>query len=356
MNTRLGYACISETLQSLKPSVICGKTCRLKTAIAAGVQTGHPKGSADYSAGIYNFLADYGRRNLDSMYKIIAWSHKSGIYFYRMSSSMFPHIGSLHIKHHMIPKHWTMYNNLAFATDIIHQIGMYVQKYQIRLTMHPGQYNQMGAKDESVLINTFLDLSWQAVLLQLLDNAAEYYRGFDPSHENILNHSILCVHGGGTYKDKAATIVRWKQNFLKFPEFIRKRIALENDEKGYCVDDLLPICNELKIPLIFDFHHYACWANYHQDHPYQRSISDMLPAILETWNVRQMIPKFHLSDQAAGKKVGAHHDYVENIPNELLKLMTTDYRFDIMIEAKKKELATHRLQIKYKDYLYPSNK
>jgi UV DNA damage endonuclease len=158
----------------------------------------------------------------------------------------------------------------------------------------------------------------------------------------------LCVHGGGTYKDKQKTIARWKKNFLRFPDFIRNRICLENCEKGYSVEDLLPICKELKIPLIFDFHHYNCWAHYHPDCPDQKDISILLPEILKTWEVRGIRPKFHLSDQADNKKVGAHHDYVASIPKELIKLRETGYVFDIMIEAKKKELAVFKLKKKYR--------
>ena len=107
---------------------------------------------------------------------------------------------------------------------------------------------------------------------------------------------------------------------------------------------MLPICEELGIPLIFDFHHYACWANYHKENPHQKPIRELMPRILATWKDR--IPKFHLSDQAEDKKVGAHHDYVENIPDQLLNLIGK-VDFDIMIEAKQKELAVQKLQKKY---------
>jgi len=168
-----------------------------------------------------------------------------------------------------------------------------------------------------------------------------------PVFKNILDHGILCVHGGGVYGDKPEAIKRWKQNFQRLPDIIKTRIALENDEKCYSVEDLLPICNELNIPLIFDFHHYNCWSHYHPDNPNQKPIPELLPLILKTWEIRNMIPKFHLSDQAENKKVGAHHDYVQTIPSELLDLVETKYRFDIMIEAKQKELATLFLIQKY---------
>ena len=195
-------------------------------------------------------------------------------------------------------------------------------------------------------------MTWHTRLLDLLEVAANSYiqhlKNTDrPVTDNVLSHGILCVHGGGTYGDKDLTIKRWMSNFKKLSPNIRRRICLENDEKGYNVEDLLPICNSLKIPLIFDFHHYNCWRNYHQDGGDQKPITELLPQILKTWERRGLIPKFHLSDQAEGKRVGAHHDYVEDIPEELQLLMEKNYRFDIMIEAKMKEKAVQKLYQKY---------
>lgn len=352
-NVRLGYACINMTLQKDK-KICCNKTCRLATVIAQGVNTGYPQGSKEYSMAIYKFLTDYCLRNLTAMFKIISWSRKNNITFYRMSSSMCPHITNPLIKDHMTNTDWTNYVGLVFGRKIIREIGMYAQKYGIRLTMHPDHYNQLGSKDTSVIEKTLLDLTWHGTLIELMSLAADEYNhalennGF-PIHQNVFNSSILCIHGGGVYGDKKSALARWESSFQKLQPHVKKRIALENDERNYSTEDLLPLCNKLKIPHIFDFHHYNCWANYHPENPTQLPKSELLPMILKTWEVRNMIPKFHLSDQAEGKKVGAHHDYVESIPDELIDLMKTGYKFDIMIEAKQKELATLRLMEKYKE-------
>ena len=352
MACRLGYACINVTLKDY--DICCNRTCRLATAINKGVQTNTPEGSEKYSLAIYNFLTEMGKKNLEAMYKIIAWSKNNNIFFYRMSSDMFPHINNSRIKEHMTEEHWLDYFTLTFALDIIYEIGKYVQKYNIRLSMHPDHYNQLGTKTESVLENTFTDLYWHARLLDLLEIGADAYIKHLNKNLDVKNvvkiAGTLCIHGGGTFKDKKESIKRWKNNFKKLPENIRNRICLENCEKSYSVEDLLPICEELGIPLIFDFHHYACWANYHKENPEQSDISVLMPRILETWKDKihkiHKIPKFHLSDQAEDKNVGAHHDYVESIPDILLG-MIGKMDFDIMIEAKMKELAVIKLMKKY---------
>lgn len=258
-NVRIGYACINMTLS--KKKVCCNKTCRLATAIKQGTETQTAQASQTYSQAIYDFLTDYCIRNLNSMYQILSWNRRNNIFFYRMSSDMFPHINNLKIKPHMTDQHWESYSSLEFAKLLLQEIGKYAQKYQIRLTMHPDHYNQLATKTESVLENTLSDLTYHGLILEYLYQGAELYnkhlQNTDRTpKENIMTHGVLCVHGGGTYNDKPAAIKRWKTNFKKLPKFVQKRIALENDERGYNVEDLLPTCNELKILLIFDFHHY----------------------------------------------------------------------------------------------------
>ena len=71
-----------------------------------------------------------------------------------------------------------------------------------------------------------------------------------------------------------------------------------------------------------------------------------IPKILETWKIRNIKPKFHVSEQGCGR-VGHHSDYIETIPDYLLNIpqkYNTDV--DIMIEAKK-EKAIKKLYEKY---------
>jgi UV DNA damage endonuclease len=35
-------------------------------------------------------------------------------------------------------------------------------------------------------------------------------------------------------------------------------LTLENDDISYTVSDLLPVCDKLAIPLVYDVHHHRC--------------------------------------------------------------------------------------------------
>ena len=70
--------------------------------------------------------------------------------------------------------------------------------------------------------------------------------------------------------------------------------------------------------------------------------------IIRTWTIRNLYPKFHLSEQKQGFKRGAHGDYVEIIPQiifDMPKIYNT--KIYLMIEAKQKEKAVFKLLDKY---------
>ena len=52
------------------------------------------------------------------------------------------------------------------------------------------------------------------------------------------------------FGDKEATIGRFKQNYMKLSDRVKNRLVLENDDMCWCVEDLLPTCQELGIPMV----------------------------------------------------------------------------------------------------------
>ena len=69
--------------------------------------------------------------------------------------------------------------------------------------------------------------------------------------------------------------------------------------------------------------------------------------ILHTWILKDIKPKFHVSEQGTGK-IGHHSDYIEILPEYLLEIPDVyDIHIDIMIEAKMKELSIQQLYEKY---------
>jgi UV DNA damage endonuclease len=306
---KFGFACINETL---KKKGICFKRCQLSSVFSASKP--------------YDYLISYGRQNLYTVQKILEWNVQHNIRFYRLSSSMFPHIGNPRILDLVGEDNFNDYISLRPFLDILNEIKQFASKHKIRLSVHPGQFVQLASPKPHVVKNAIIDLTWHSNLLTLVGD----------------KDSTICIHGGGTWGDKNSAIKRLEKQILKLPCHIKNKLCLENCEKSWSVEDLLPVCKRLDIPLIFDFFHYKCYSLYHKEIK-QRSISELMPLILTTWKDRR--PKFHISEQCENSRhIGAHSAYVFNLPRELIVLKKG---FDVMIEAKRKEENVLYLAKKY---------
>jgi len=129
---------------------------------------------------------------------------------------------------------------------------------------------------------------------------------------------------------------RFVKNFPRLPESVRSRLTLENDDKAsmYSVKDLYEgIYKKIGVPIVFDYHHHKfCTGG--------MSEQEALEMALSTWG--DIKPVTHYSESRRDEqkdetiRVQAHSDYVYD------KIEMYGNDFDIMVEAKAKELAVDR--------------
>jgi UV DNA damage endonuclease len=260
-------------------------------------------------------------KNIENISDLCKWNHENNIFCLRLSSDIFPHFTDDETEPY----------SMDFAVEALKKAGESAKKYGQRITMHPAQFNQVGAKEANVFEKTCRDLKMHADILD--------YMG-------ISEDGILCVHGGGVYNDKEKTIQRWIDQYQKLPENVKKRLAIENCERCYSTSDCLRISRACNIPVIFDTHHYNC---YKQIKPsYDIDVEILLPEIIDSWKRRGIKPVFHISEQRPDSRIGSHSDYIENIPEYLLNLPKKyKINIDVEVEAKMKELAIKKLYEKY---------
>ncbi|EGO00170.1 hypothetical protein SERLA73DRAFT_107167 [Serpula lacrymans var. lacrymans S7.3] len=297
---RLGYACLNTILRNKKPvheAIFCSRTCRIDTIKKEGL----------------DFVKDLGRRNAEDMLKIIEWNERNNIRFMRLSSEMFP-----------FASHAIYGYSLTYCAPLLASIGALAAKYGHRLTTHPGQFTQLGSPREDVVEASIRELKYHCEMLDIM--------GIGPD-------GVMIVHGGGVYGDKDETLKRIKATIQRLPQNVRDRLVLENDELCYNAAELLPLCTELSVPLILDYHHDLL------------NPSPNLPpaAIIQQANAifarRGIRPKQHLSEPRAGAvsimERRAHADRCQALPEDLPDDM------DLMIEAKDKEQAVLHLYRMY---------
>jgi UV DNA damage endonuclease len=157
--------------------------------------------------------------------------------------------------------------------------------------------------------------------------------------------AVMILHMGGVFGDKQATIDRFRENYKKLSKDIKRRLVLENDDVGWTVHDLLPVCEELNIPLVLDFHHHNIMFDAEKLREGTLDIMSLYDRISATWARKGITQKMHYSEPVPGAITARdrrkHRPRVQMLP-------PCDPTMDLMIEAKDKEQAVFELMRTYK--------
>lgn len=218
-------------------------------------------------------------------------------------------------------------------------IGDKIKEHNIRISMHPGQFTMLVSKKETTIENSIKDLEYHADVFR--------YMNIDPKDQkNEIN-----IHVGAKQNNFREIFLK---NFEKLSCDLKTWLSLENDEFSYSIYEVLKLKDYVKI--ILDIHHY--WVMHEKFIEVNDPIIDK---IIESW--RGAIPELHYSlpkQEYCGdffnecdlefakckiknkKKLREHSDYCwhKNTNNYIFKFLNN---FDIMIEAKAKQLASHKL-------------
>lgn len=236
-------------------------------------------------------------------------------------------IGSFRIPSPIFPRatHPAVGYSIADLPDgkAIRQVGSAIRAFRkkndIRLSLHPDQFNVLSSPREEVVANTIRELEYQGELADLLDV------------------EIINLHGGGRYGGRKAALARLETNFSRLSVKVRSRLTLENDDVSFTPADLLPVCRRLGIPFVYDVHHHRCL-------PDGLSEEETTLLCVAHWQTLGREPYFHLSSPRNGWQTGSpkpHADYIDpdDFPPCWLGIHAT-----IDVEAKAKELAVLRLK------------
>lgn len=265
------------------------------------------------------YVEELGLANARDIIKMVRWNDKYGIKFMRLSSEMFPFASHEEYGYKLEP----------FAADTLREVGKVIAELGHRVTTHPGQFTQLGSPRKSVIDNAIRDLEYHAELLSLLKLPPQQDRD-----------AVMIMHLGGAFGDKPAAIQRFKENYAKLSQGVKDRLVLENDDVVWCVHEILPLCQELNIPFVLDFHHHNILFDSTKIREGTKDIMDMYPAILETWTKKGITPKMHYSEPCPGAITAK--DRRKHSPR-VMTLPPCPDTMDLMIEAKDKEQAVFEL-------------
>lgn len=273
------------------------------------------------------------------LHDLFAYLQKHAITMYRMSSDLAPYV-----THPDMPQ---FHAQIADCDAELKALGKTAREQGLRLSMHPSQYIVLNSPDPALVEKSVRDLAAAADILDRMEMGPE---------------AVLIIHVGGTYGDPASGCERWTHTYKNLlPEPVLRRLVLENDDIRYSAADVLSIHDDTGVPLVFDNLHFVC------NNPERLLMTETFHKFLRTWRAG-VRPKMHFSspntamreirrkDKTTGKMGTVfqqpiwtgHSDFLS--PFEFAAFIRDAVavedtpRFDVMLEAKAKDLALLRLR------------
>jgi len=253
--------------------------------------------------------------NLDNLLEILKYNLKNNIHFYRMTSHLVPLLTYKDSYDNILIKH----------KDKLLEIADFIKNNNMRVDIHPDQFNVLNSNNPSVVEATINNLNYYNDLMNKLK----------------LNTNII-LHVGSSQGGKKESTNRFIKNFNKLNKSVKSKLAIENDDKVFNIRNVLSLAKKINIPVVLDYHHFLVNRN-------NEKIEDYITDIFNTWKTT---PKIHFSSPKNKKEKRSHHDYIDSdtFIDFIKRIKFCNRDFDIMIEAKKKDEALFKLvrELKYK--------
>jgi len=215
--------------------------------------------------------------NLLGLETILRWNAEHDVKLFRIGQSLIPFAS-----HPAFPYDWE-----AEHGEDLRGIGELARSLGIRLSMHPGQFIQPGSLRPEVSERSLAELRYVTHVFDLIGSS----------------DSVIVLHMGGAYEDRAASTVRFVET-MRSKAGILRYLTLENDERVWPVVEIVQTARSLGVPAIADAFHHGL-------NPGGLTLREALDLSLPTWKVRRARPKVHLSSQDPHKQAGAHAYSIE---------------------------------------------
>jgi len=301
----LGYACIN--MQLSYPQKYGGKPKGVSP-----ITTGRSMIKRTFESKGLDYASELTLANAMDLNQIVQWNVINGYKFFRITSGLAPWKSEYD---------WDDLKDIDEIKGYLSSVGWVVNKHKLRITSHPGPFNVLTSPHEHVVENCISDLTMHGDVFDMI--------GLSRTPFNKIN-----IHIGGAYGDKPKSMERFCKNFERLPNKVKSRLTVENDDKQsmYSVKELYDgVYSNIGVPIVFDYHHHRfCDGGLSEQEALELAIS--------TWP-KGITPATHYSESRSVEQEDdkirpqAHSDYVYE------KINTYGNDIDIMIEAKRKELA-----------------
>ena len=221
------------------------------------------------------------------------------------------------------------------------RVGETARRLDVRLSFHPGQFTVLASDRPDVVEKSIEELEYHATMARLM------------GYGQVFQDFKINVHISG--KQGAPGILKVLPRLS--PE-ARNTLTIENDEMKWGLDESLKL--KSKVALVLDLHHH--WI---RDEEYIRPNDSRVQEVVDSWRGIRPVLHYsysrceHLPDTndihdrmldirsllGQGHKKQKLRAHSESYPNERVNNWALSFwdKFDIMCEAKTKNLASRKL-------------
>ena len=220
------------------------------------------------------------------------------------------------------------------------RIGKVARELDVRLSMHPGQFTVLASDNADIVERSLEEFEYHADIIRWMGYGVKF-------------QDFKCnVHISGKQGPDGIRSI-----LPRLSTEARNTITIENDENAWGLDASLQLADV--VPLVLDIHHHWC----HSAGEYISADDDRVKRVIDSWHGVRPAMHYSVSREdvlvnhcaqtkpdftallASGHKkakLRAHSDYMWNSAVNDWALTFCD-EFDIMVEAKMKNLASIQL-------------
>ncbi|MBN1532381.1 MAG: UV DNA damage repair endonuclease UvsE [Spirochaetes bacterium] len=277
---RIGYPCINRGI-----GCSSGRTFRLRSYSEARMET-------------------TVEANLSCLAAILRYNAAHSLRFFRITSDLVPFAS-----HPVCRYPWQR----RFG-EVFREIGRFIQREGIRISMHPDQFTLINTPDREVLRRSLAELEYHAQVLDLM--------GLDAT-------ARIQIHVGGVYGDRSAAMERFTARYGRLDGAVRRRLVIENDDRLYSLGHCMELYSRCGVPVLFDWFHHRI----NGGEPPGRALAKAA----STWKSGNGIPMCDYSSQKPGARAGTHAESIDREDFRAFLDMSRGHDFDLMLEIKDKE-------------------
>lgn len=273
------------------------------------------------------------RHSLRRLRAVLDYLDRNDIRMYRLATALAPYASH--------PELTQFHGQVEQCAGELADVGRIARERDIRLSSHPGQYTVLNSERADVRDAAVAELEVQAALLDAM--------GLGPE-------AVVVLHVGSAAGGVGAASDRFLAGFERLSDRARARLGIENDDRSFGLSAVLSISGRTGCPVVWDVLHHRC------HDPDRIPDREALAAALRTWPAGT-VPKIHYSSPRLdvqerrvrkGRRIErrpvlpqlrAHADLVDPIGFErFIRDVPPGRDFDVMLEAKAKDLALLRLR------------